>query len=127
MGFPRQKYWSRFPFPPPGNLPVPGIELVSPASPALAGRFFTVEPAGKSSYHTPLLCTLLMFSFPELVQTQVISPPTLPLYPFPFSSCLLPFLFFFFHFITDNPVFNSWLTTEHRPSNQNISSRAAYK
>ena len=44
MGFPRQKYWSGFPFPPPGDLPDPGIE---PMSPALAGGFFTTEPPGK--------------------------------------------------------------------------------
>ena len=37
MGFPRQAYWSGLPFPPPADLPNPGIE---PASPALAGRFF---------------------------------------------------------------------------------------
>ena len=27
MGFPRQEYWSRLPFPPPGALPDPGTEL----------------------------------------------------------------------------------------------------
>ena len=27
MGFPRQEYWSGFPFPSPGDLPNPGIEL----------------------------------------------------------------------------------------------------
>ena len=32
MGFPRQEYWSRLPFPSPGDLPDPGIELKSPAS-----------------------------------------------------------------------------------------------
>ena len=32
------------PFPPPGDLPDPGIEPVSPVSPVLAGRFFTTEP-----------------------------------------------------------------------------------
>ena len=31
-------------FPPPGDLPAPGTELVPLASPALAGRFFTTEP-----------------------------------------------------------------------------------
>ena len=31
MGFPRQEYWSRLPFPPPGDLPDPGIEPGSPA------------------------------------------------------------------------------------------------
>ena len=41
VGLPRQEYWSGLPFPPPGDLPDPGIE---PVSPALAGRFFTAEP-----------------------------------------------------------------------------------
>ena len=45
MGFLRQEYWSELPFPTLRNLPAPGIE---PASPTLAGRFFTTEPPGKS-------------------------------------------------------------------------------
>ena len=44
MGFPRQEYWSRLPFSPPGDLPDPGIEHLSLVSPALAGRFFTTMP-----------------------------------------------------------------------------------
>ena len=47
MGFPRQEYWSGLPFPPPGDLPDPGIQPSSPVSPALAGRLFTTEPPGK--------------------------------------------------------------------------------
>ena len=35
MGFSRQEYWSGLPCPPPGHLPDPGIEPVSPVSPAL--------------------------------------------------------------------------------------------
>ena len=31
----------------PGDLPDPGIELMSRASPAMAGRFFTTAPPGK--------------------------------------------------------------------------------
>ena len=31
MGFSRQEYWSGLPFPSPGDLPNPGIELGSPA------------------------------------------------------------------------------------------------
>ena len=31
MEYSRQKYWSRLPFPSPGDLPDPGIELWSPA------------------------------------------------------------------------------------------------
>ena len=47
MGFHRQEYWSGLPFPTPEDLPDPGIKPVSPASPALAGRFFTTEPPEK--------------------------------------------------------------------------------
>ena len=43
MGFSRQEYWSGLPFPPPGDLPNPGIKPVSLASPILAGRFFTTR------------------------------------------------------------------------------------
>ena len=35
MGFSRQEYWNGLPFPSPGNLPDPGIELMPPASVAL--------------------------------------------------------------------------------------------
>ena len=45
MGFSRQEYWSGLPCPPPGDLPNPGIEPVSLVCPALAGGFFTTEPA----------------------------------------------------------------------------------
>ena len=48
MGFPRQEYWSGLPFPTPGELSNPGIKPASPASPTVAGRFFTSEPSGKS-------------------------------------------------------------------------------
>ena len=43
MVFSRQEYWSALPFPPPGDLPDPGIEPPSPASPALSGRYFTIR------------------------------------------------------------------------------------
>ena len=47
MGFPRQEYWSGLLFPPPADLPHPGIELLTLVSPALAGRFFTTVLPGK--------------------------------------------------------------------------------
>ena len=50
MGFSRQEYWSGLPCPPPGDLPDPGIEPMSVASPALAGGFFTTAPPGKSKW-----------------------------------------------------------------------------
>ena len=51
-GFFRQEYWSRFPCPPLGDLPDPGIKLVSPASPALAGRFFTASATWEAQIST---------------------------------------------------------------------------
>ena len=39
----RHEYWNGLPFPPPGDLPNPGVE---PVSPALADAFFTTEPPG---------------------------------------------------------------------------------
>ena len=45
MGFPRQEYWNGFSFlSSQEDLPHPGIE---PASAALAGSLFTIEPPGK--------------------------------------------------------------------------------
>ena len=35
MGLSRQEYWSGLPCPAPGDLPGPGIKLMSPVSPAL--------------------------------------------------------------------------------------------
>ena len=48
--FSRQEHWSGLPFPPPGDLPAPGIEPESPVSPALAGGFLPLAPPGKSLF-----------------------------------------------------------------------------
>ena len=50
------------PFTPPGDLPDPGIEPTTFASPALAGGFFTAKPPGKSLVlsSTELQCTRLV-------------------------------------------------------------------
>ena len=51
----RQEYWSELPFPISWDLPEPRIELASFVSLALAGRFFTTAPLGKTvkfSYKT---------------------------------------------------------------------------
>ena len=45
MGFSRQEYWSRLPFPTPGNLSSPGIK---PVSPAMGGRIFTTSHLGST-------------------------------------------------------------------------------
>ena len=38
MGFPRQEYWSGLPFTPPGDLPDPKMEAISPIT-CIAGKF----------------------------------------------------------------------------------------
>ena len=43
MEFSRQEYWSGLPFPPPGDLPNPGIE---PGSPPLWADALLSEPPG---------------------------------------------------------------------------------
>ena len=49
MGLSRQEYWSGLPFPTPEDLLKPGIQTLSPVSPALSGRFFTTVAPGKSN------------------------------------------------------------------------------
>ena len=46
MGFPRQEYWSGLPFPSPGHLPDPGMEL---SSPALQADSLLTEASGSLS------------------------------------------------------------------------------
>ena len=47
MGFSRQEYWRALPFPSPGDLPDPGIEL---GSPALQADSLPSEPPRKPLY-----------------------------------------------------------------------------
>ena len=47
MGFSSQECWSGLPFPPPADLPNPGVGPMSPASAAMADRFFATESPGK--------------------------------------------------------------------------------
>jgi len=45
MEFSRQEHWSRFPCPPPGDLPNPGIK---PRCPALQMDSLSSEPPGEA-------------------------------------------------------------------------------
>ena len=45
MGFPRQEYWGRLPFPSPGDLPEPEIK---PGSPALQADLYCLSHRGQS-------------------------------------------------------------------------------
>ena len=75
MGFSRQEYWSGLPFPSPGNLPDPGIEL---RSPTLQSDALTSEPPGKPT----CVLTKLTFLHP-LGYIHSCWPSTLSWYCFP--------------------------------------------
>ena len=59
MEFFRQECWNKFPFPNPGDLPHPGIEPTSLASPVLARGLLTTVPAGKPQLSCYLLFKLI--------------------------------------------------------------------
>ena len=59
-GISQQEYWSGLPFPFPGDLPSPGIELKSSA---LAGGFFTTEPPGKKPANNRAFKLIELFKF----------------------------------------------------------------
>ena len=61
MGFSRKEDWSGLPCPHPGHLPDPGIEPVSPVSPALAGGFFTTSATWESLWLTFSLSLFICF------------------------------------------------------------------
>ena len=52
MGFFRKENCSGLPFPPPGDLPDPGIEPMFPLSPALQADCLPTEPLGKLAFST---------------------------------------------------------------------------
>ena len=56
MEFSWPEYWRGLPFPPPEDLPDPGIEPASPVASALAGGFFTTEPPGKPPENNKYFC-----------------------------------------------------------------------
>ena len=51
IGFSRQEYWNGLPCPPPGDLLNQGIKPASLTSPALAGRFFTINANWEVSFY----------------------------------------------------------------------------
>ena len=50
MGFSKQEYQSESPCPPPGDLPNPGIEPMSPAAPALQAGSITLSHWGSPGF-----------------------------------------------------------------------------
>ena len=57
----KKEYWNKLPFPLPWDLPNPGTEPVSLASPALAGRFFTIG----ATCEAPKTCMQKVINFAE--------------------------------------------------------------
>ena len=64
MGFSRQGYWSGLPCPAPENLPDPGIEPASPATPALQADSLPLKLV--QSY--PLQRVIMNMQFGERLQ-----------------------------------------------------------
>ena len=95
--FPRPAYWSGLPFPSPGDLPDPGME---PASPALAGEFFTTEPPGKPSSKISKTISLwkLEHIFPRILWGIQVKGDCL--HGHLFLSCLIPDLFSLLTFLS---------------------------
>ena len=91
VGFSRQEYWSKLTFPPPGDLPNPGIKS---ASPALAGGFFTTKPPGKplNAKYFVLNQNLMKISIPLTRVRFWFFPPSV----FPVFLCLIPLAFLSF-------------------------------
>ena len=81
MEFSRPEYWSGYPFPSPGDLPIPGIE---PRSPALQEDSLPAEPQGKSKNTGVGSLSLLQEIFPTLqvdsLPTELSGKPQIPQY-----------------------------------------------
>ena len=73
------KYWSGLPFPPPVDLSDLGIEPMSPASPALAGKFLITELPGRDKigyYYIQLaniLCNILTSTITAKIKPYIYS------------------------------------------------------
>ena len=74
MGFSRQEYWSSLPWPPPGDLPDPGVKPTSLT--ALAGRFFTTSAVWEASaWGWVSVSVKVAQSCPTLCHPMDCSPP----------------------------------------------------
>ena len=81
MEFSRQEYWSGLPFPTPQDIPDPGIEPESLASPALTDGFFTTAPLGNPGKILSIIDTMMYITSPGLIYL--------------ITESLVPFFFFF--------------------------------
>ena len=80
----REEYWSRLPFPSPGDLPDPGMQ---PGTPALQADSLPSEPPGKPFF---LIVLYLLFEFamdPEKKKKKTKKKTTLNTFS---SVCIIP-------------------------------------
>ena len=71
MGFSRQEYWSGLPFPPAGDLPAPGTQLLSPVPPALAGEFFNTSAPWDVQIMLFTSAQLQILLFPKMIKEYI--------------------------------------------------------
>ena len=86
MGFSRKEYWSGWPFPSPGDLLNPGIELRSPALQADALPSEPVAAAAKSLQLCPTLCDPIDGSPPRSTIPGILQARTLEWVAISFSN-----------------------------------------
>ena len=93
MEFSRQEHWSGLPFPPPGDLPEPGIKPGSPASQADSLPY--ESPVKPDSFRCKV--RLRIFSFLEVdLYDYTFLLELLLLHPYILVHCVLVFFFLFF-------------------------------
>ena len=100
MGVSRQRYWSGLPYPPPGDLPDPGIEPVSLTSLSLTGEFFTTSATWET---TVFKVKVLMLGLLSYLMTKpwpyILVSPTLSSLAscsgFALDYLLLPYIYLF--------------------------------
>ena len=88
MRFSSQEYWTRLPYPPPGDLPNPRIKPAYLTSPALAGGFFTTSATWEAPWFTVIsfvaslsLCLQKLYTQPlHVLDCKICSPfhPSIP-------------------------------------------------
>ena len=79
IGFSRQEFWSGLPFPPPEDLPNPGIK---PKSPALRANALTSEPSSQPrALHTWHMRNSTQETLLSRFFTGSVTPVTKPFFP----------------------------------------------
>ena len=79
MGFSRQEYWNRLPFPSPGDLFNPGNEVTSFTSPALAREFFTTSATWETQTSPVIIDQPWVFSGMMLWEGHITSVVSFPI------------------------------------------------